>query len=181
MAATAASDPRLEWRGVIAMVLTGIVAMTVYGTLGPWSVKLVSLPVTTDVVPTFAPEYWAWFAVPVAVALLAPTAATAIANRRFPSVRTHGRTWKGTGISLALALIAVWLLAMVLPRPTRGLEVLDEHTGAYIWASADLASNLVGFLGFYGVVFAATRIVRWWRTQRSSVIAGPAGFTNAGT
>jgi hypothetical protein len=177
MTTTLALDPRREWREMMA-TFAGIAAMTLYGAVGPSSVRLVSLPVSSADGPRFGPEYWAWFFVPFFIACFAPMLATAIARRQLPSLRASLGRPKVIAVSLALAIAFFLVVAYALPRPTRGLEALDEHTGAYVWASADLASNAVGFLGFSGIVFAVIRMLEGRRASRALTHGDPVALAS---
>lgn len=160
------TDTNWEWRETAAWVVTEIFAIAAYGLLAPAQVRYVQLPMDELTIGDFGFEVLLPLIGVFLAGGLAVYVVTLIAQRRLPRLWSRKRSRRPVDWTLFAGLIAGPIGGFLYHRSTQGLLVLNENTGAYVWAPPDVAGWAIAWLAFVGIGVAAARILQSIRDRR---------------
>lgn len=154
------SNPRAEWRELVAWVLVGIVALTVYGMTAPTRVHLVQLPMTGQHPDQFGLEDWVLLLAAFIAGGVGAYIVTLFFERRIPRFRWQRAPHRPADRTLVVGTLLGTIGFVFYNGPTHGLVVFSEHSGAYIWAPPDLATKGILLLAGAGIGVSIARIAQ---------------------
>jgi hypothetical protein len=157
-----------EWRQMAVQSVTSIGALAVWAVSTPIQVRIVSLPVGVSDTGPFGVEFWGGgIVVFVATSLATWLLWTVATERRIPRLRWPFRrrsdpfdpSLLGGLLATALTIFHGW-------HDLKGLLVLGEHTGAYVWAASNDASFLISYMALFVVGVGVARVLLTIRASR---------------